>query len=214
MIKLQGKLSRKVSIAASGGVDSMAIVDFLRRNHNCSLVFFDHGTETSVEAKEFLQDYVSDKNKEYWATPTATTLSLEIGELSRKKEKGESWEEFWRNERYRYFRVYGEELITCHHLDDCVETWIWSSLHGTGKIVPYRNQNVVRPFRLNSKVEFVNWCRKHNVPWVEDSSNHDTRFMRNYIRKELVEKCLVVNPGLSTVIRKKVVKDGPENKST
>ena len=192
----------------------MAIVDFLRRNHNCSLVFFDHGTETSIEAKEFLQDYVSDKNKEYWATPTATTLSLEIGELSRKKEKSESWEEFWRNERYRYFRVYGEELITCHHLDDCVETWIWSSLHGEGKIIPYRNQNVIRPFRLNQKVEFVNWCRKHNTPWIEDSSNQDTRFMRNYIRKELVEKCLVVNPGLSTVIRKKVVKDGPENKST
>jgi len=207
VIKLQGKLNRKVSVGVSGGVDSMAVVDFLSRNHDCSLVFFDHGTETSAEAKEFLQDYVSDKNSRYWSTPTATTLDLHIGELSRKKEKSESWEEFWRNERYRYFRVYGEELITCHHLDDTMETWIWSSLHGEGKIIPYRNQNVIRPFRLNSKVEFINWCRRHNVPWIEDTSNHDTRFMRNYIRKELVEKCLVVNQGLSTVIRKKVVKE-------
>jgi tRNA(Ile)-lysidine synthase len=210
MIKLQGKLPRKVAIAASGGVDSMAVVDFLSRNHDCSLVFFDHGTETSAEAKEFLQDYVSDKNSLYWDTPTATTLDLHIGELSRKKEKSESWEEFWRNERYRYFRVFGEELITCHHLGDTTETWIWSSLHGEGKIIPYRNQNVIRPFRLNQKVEFVNWCRKHNVRWIEDSSNHDTRFMRNYIRKELLEKCLIVNPGLFKVIRKKVIQDGPE----
>jgi tRNA(Ile)-lysidine synthase len=210
VIQLQGKLDRHVNIACSGGVDSMAVVDFLSSNHNCTLVFFDHGTETSAEASEFLLDFVSDKNKQYWEHPIATNLTLQIGRLTRTKEKSESWEEFWRNERYRYFHQFSAELITCHHLDDCVETWIWSSLHGEGKIIPYRNKNVVRPFRLNSKVEFVNWCRKRNVPWIEDSSNHDTRFMRNFIRKELVEKCLVVNQGLSKVLRKKVIQDGPK----
>jgi tRNA(Ile)-lysidine synthase len=209
MIKLQGKLNRKVHVACSGGVDSMAIVDFLRSNHDCELVFFDHGTETSAEAKIFLQDFVYEKNNEYRSLPYATKLTLKIGEITRKKDSSESWEEYWRNQRYAYFHGFDDQIITGHHLDDCVETWIWGSLHGLGKIVPYRNRNVIRPFRLNRKVELVNWCRRKNVPWVEDSSNEDVGFMRNFIRKELIEKCLVVNPGLHTVIRKKVLDDEP-----
>ena len=207
MIHIQGDLQRDIYIACSGGVDSMAITDFLRRSHNCTLVFFDHGTETSSEAKEFIQDFVSDRNKEFWIKPNATSLSVLFGKITRKKEKGESWEEYWRNERYNYLQSLDRNIITCHHLDDCVETWIWSSLHGNGKIIPYRNRNVIRPFRSNRKAEFVNWCRRNSVSWIEDTSNEDTRFMRNFIRKELIDKCLVVNPGLHKVIRNKVLKD-------
>lgn len=207
MIKIQGSFQRDVSIACSGGVDSMAVVDFLRRNHNCRLFFFDHGTETSEEAKEFLFDYVSDKNREYWDRPIATKLELEVGSIKDKKDSSQSWEEYWRICRYKFFHSVSSDVITCHHLDDCVETWIWSSLHGEGKIIPYRNRNVIRPFRANKKSEFYNWCRTHNVPWVEDLSNGDTKFIRNFIRKELVDKCLIINPGLATVIRKKVLND-------
>jgi tRNA(Ile)-lysidine synthase len=209
MFHLQGKLNRSVCVGCSGGVDSMAVVDFLRRNHDCTLIFFDHGTETSAEAKEFLQDFTSDQNRRYWSKPVATQLTLEIGNITRTKTKSESWEEYWRNERYSYFHSFENKVITCHHLDDCVETWIWSSLHGEGKIIPYQNKNVIRPFRVNRKAEFVNWCRKNSVPWIEDTSNEDTSFMRNFIRKELIDKCLVVNPGLYKVIRKKVLEDEP-----
>jgi tRNA(Ile)-lysidine synthase len=207
LIQIQGKLHRDIYIACSGGVDSMAVVDFLRRNHNCTLLFFDHGTETSRDARSFLEDYVATKNSEFQPLPNATTLSIRIGEISNTKSKADSWEEYWRKERYRYFNSFNNDIVTCHHLDDCVETWIWSSMHGEGKIIPYQNQNVFRPFRLNRKKEFVNWCRSHSVPWIEDTTNEDTKFMRNYIRKELVNKCLVVNPGLHKVIRKKVMAD-------
>lgn len=209
MIQIQGKLNRNVHVACSGGVDSMGVVDFLRRNHNCTLMFFDHGTETSAEAKEFLLDYVDHKNREFWKTAPATKLRLKIGQISRPKQKSESWEEYWRKERYEWFHSSDEQIVTCHHLDDCVETWIFNSLHGEGRIIPYSNQNVIRPFRMNRKAEFVNWCRKHSVPWVEDTSNEDTRFMRNFIRKELIDKCLVVNPGMHKTIRKKVLEDEP-----
>jgi tRNA(Ile)-lysidine synthase len=209
MIKLQGKLDRNVNIACSGGVDSMAVTDFLRRNHNCALIFFDHGTEASAEAMEFLSDFVADRNNQLWDKPIATTLRFRVGKIQNQKQKSESWEEYWRNERYAYFHSIEQPVITCHHLDDCIETWVWSSLHGEGKIIPYQNQNVFRPFRSNKKQDFVNWCRKNNVPWVEDSSNEDTGFIRNFIRKELIDKCLVVNPGLHKVIRKKVLEDEP-----
>jgi tRNA(Ile)-lysidine synthase len=209
MINIQGKLNRSLLIACSGGVDSMAVVDFLRKNHNCTLLFFNHGTDVSRDAQEFLQEFVFEKNKEFSDLPRATKLELKIGTIQAEKTVSESWEEYWRNQRYNYFKSFDDQVLTCHHLGDCVETWIWSCMHGTGKIIPYANGNVIRPFRLNRKEEFVNWCRSHSVPWIEDTSNEDTKYMRNYIRKELLEKCLILNPGLYKVIRKKVLEDFP-----
>lgn len=171
----------------------MAVVDFLRRNHKVTAVFFDHGTETSQEAFEFLYERFF-----------ATDVVLLRGHITREREKDESMEEYWRNERYKYFHSFDCPIITCHHLDDCAETWIWSSLNGEGRIIPYSNQNVIRPFRLNRKSEFINWCRNKNVKWIEDSSNQDTKYIRNFIRSELMPKALVVNPGLHKVIAKKV----------
>lgn len=196
MIQIQGKLDREVYVACSGGVDSMAVVDFLRRNHNVTALFFDHGTQTSADALEFLQEYF-DK----------TEVVLQIGHITRERNKNESQEEYWRNERYKYFHSMTDPVITCHHLDDCAETWIWSCLNGQGKIIPYQNLNVIRPFRLNRKSVFVDWCRNKNVPWIEDSSNEDTKYMRNFIRSEIMPKALVVNPGLHKVISKKVKDD-------
>ena len=195
MIKIQGSLDREVFVATSGGVDSMSISSFLSRSHQVTMLFFDHGTSTSKDAKYFLRDFTDSSDK----------LTLKIGGIQREKLPEESQEEYWRNERYRWFHSFSVPIITGHHLDDCVETWIWSSLHGEGKIIPYSNKNVIRPFRLNRKEKFYNWCRRNHIPWLEDSSNSDTKYMRNYIRQELVEKCLMVNPGLHTVIRKKVL---------
>lgn len=198
MIQIQGALPREVYIACSGGVDSMAVVDFLRRSHRVHILFFDHGTETSTEAYQFLREHFA-----------FTDVVLHKGNISRERDKNESLEEYWRNERYKYFHSMVNPVITCHHLDDCAETWIWSSLHGEGKIIPYSNKNVIRPFRLNRKSQFVNWCRNKSVPWIEDMSNQDTKYMRNFIRNELMSKALVVNPGLHKVIRKKVLENEP-----
>jgi tRNA(Ile)-lysidine synthetase-like protein len=203
MIQIQGKLDREIYVACSGGVDSMAVVDFLMKNHTVNLMFFDHGTETSKEALDFL-------TSRYYPSIEHAGMKLFVGSVSRPRNKSESWEEYWRNQRYQWFHSYEHKIITCHHLDDCVETWIFNSLNGEGRIIPYSNWNVIRPFRLNRKSEFTNWCRNKNVPWVEDTSNEDIGYMRNFIRHEIVPKALVVNPGLHKVIRKKVLEDAPK----
>ena len=211
MINIQGKLDRKISVACSGGVDSMAVVDFLSRNHNIDLMFFDHGTETSADARQFLTEFVENRNRQFKRLPRATTMTLTVGEIQRQKNKRESQEEYWRNQRYEFFHGFEDrQIITCHHLDDCVETWIFSSFHGEGKIIPYSNMNVIRPFRMNRKTEFVNWCRRNSVPWIEDESNEDVKYMRNFIRHELMPKVLVINPGIHRVVSRKVAEDEPK----
>ena len=193
MIKLQSKLPREVYLACSGGVDSMAVLDFLQNNHTVTVVYFDHGTQHSTEAGVFISDYCSNAG-----------LGLMYGRITRDRERDESQEEYWRNERYKFFRTISADIIACHHLDDCVETWVWSSLNGTGKIVPYRNNNVIRPFRLTRKRDFELWADLKNVPYVEDDSNADTCYTRNYIRHEMMPHVLRVNPGIHKTIAKKV----------
>ncbi len=203
MIRLQGKLPRDVYVACSGGVDSMAAVDFLGRNHNVTICFFNHGTDTSDEAHEFISWYCH-----------KTSTPLMLGVLNTERPKETSPEEFWRTERYKFLHSINAPIVTAHHLDDCVETWVWSSMHGTGKIIPFANKNVTRPFRLNRKRELQLWADLKNVPYVEDDSNTDTCYTRNYIRHEMMPHVLKVNPGIYKNIAKKVRKDEGQEQST
>lgn len=197
MIKIQGKIPRDIIVACSGGLDSMAVVDFLRRSHNVTAFYFDHGTEHGHEASEFLSGYYAGTDVSF------LSRKIKLGE----KPKDLSQEEYWRNERYAWFDCLSKDgqVISCHHLDDCVETWIWSSMHGNPTTIPYCRANVIRPFRLNRKREFALWCNINNVPWIEDNSNKDVRYTRNYIRHEMMPHVLRVNPGIHKMLKKKMI---------
>jgi tRNA(Ile)-lysidine synthase len=194
MIKLLVPLPKKVTIACSGGVDSMAVVDFLRRKHDVTIAHFNHGTKHGNEAMKFVATYCSENN-----------IPMMFGSCRSEKLKEESQEEYWRRERYDFFKDCGP-IITCHHLDDCVETYVWSSMHGTAKVIPMIRNNVLRPFLTTRKRVFENWCRIYAVPFIEDESNYDTKYMRNYIRNEMMPHVLRVNPGIHKLVKKIVEK--------
>ena len=175
----------------------MAVVDFLKNNHDVTVCYFDHNTAHSQQARRFVAQYCTDND-----------LPIIMGTIGyAQKAPGQSAEEFWRKERYKFLHSINAQVITAHHLDDCVETWVWSSMHGEGKIVPYANKNVVRPFRMTRKRDLELWADLKNVPHVEDDSNADLCYTRNYIRHEMMPHVLKVNPGIHKVIAKKVKED-------
>jgi tRNA(Ile)-lysidine synthase len=200
MIKLQGKVPRKVYVACSGGVDSMAALDFLKRKHDVFVLHFNHGTDYGFKALEFVSNYCADNDIGFLTNVTGQ---------EREKQARESQEEYWRSIRYDWLeRCTERQIVTAHHLDDCVETWVWSSMHGTGKIIPYsRNERVLRPFRSTRKRDLELWANLNNVPYIEDDSNKDTCYTRNYIRHEMMPNVLRVNPGIHKTIAKKVKED-------
>jgi tRNA(Ile)-lysidine synthase len=191
VIKLLAKIPQNVEVACSGGVDSMAVCDFLEQMRiGYRPIFFNHDTATSNKAETFLRDKFRD--------------GLLVGRIKEKKSKHQSWEEYWRIQRNQYFKSRNSIIVTGHHLDDAVETWIWSALHGQPKIPLYYNGLVYRPFLLNRKAELINWAKNHDVKWIEDESNKDTKFQRNYIRKELIPHALKINPGIHKVVARKI----------
>lgn len=191
MMKLLFPLPKELTVALSGGVDSVAVVDFLSRKHDVSCAFFHHGTENSERALMFVSEFCSQRR-----------LPLFLGFINQDKDKKLSTEEHWRNERYRFLESLDVTMVTAHNLDDCVETYLYGSLHGQPKVIPHKRNNIVRPFLTTPKAEFLSWCKRKEVAWCEDTSNQDVKYMRNYIRHEIVPHALKVNPGLPTVVRK------------
>lgn len=194
MLKILYPLPKHITVAFSGGVDSCAVVDFLSRKHEVTCAFFHHGTEDSERANKFVAHFCTERN-----------LPLLWGRCRSEKSKEESKEEYWRRERYDFLSELGP-VITCHHLDDCVETYVMSSLHGTAKVIPLTRNNVIRPFLTTPKSEFTSWCERHDVEWCEDLSNDNTDFTRNYVRKYLLPHAYHVNPGLRTTVKKIIEK--------
>ena len=193
MIRFLEEIPSKCTVAFSGGIDSVAVVDFLLNGRKkVDLAFFHHGTETSALAFNFVTKFATERG-----------LLLKVGRLLRDRLKEESLEEFWRNERHRFFATIDSPVITAHHLDDAIETWIFTSIHGESRLIPHASGNVVHPFLITPKKEFISWCKRKNLKWIEDESNCDMRFMRNLIRHKIVPEALKVNPGLHKVIKKK-----------
>lgn len=192
MIRLLGAIPDRVYLACSGGTDSMVALDFLLNGRkDVHVLYFNHGTAHGADAENFVR-----------ARCKVLGLCVSVGNISRERQSGESKEEFWRNQRYDFFRKFDGPIVTSHHLDDCVETWIFTSLHGKPKTIPYRNGNVIRPFLLTKKSSLNLWRERRSVEVLEDPSNYDVSYMRNHIRHNIVPPALVVNPGLHKVVSK------------
>lgn len=195
MIKLLGKIPQKVTVACSGGPDSMAVLDFcLRGNRNVEVAFYNHGDEHSDEAQNFLEEYCKNIG-----------VKIRTEKLLESKPNRMSWEAWWRHNRYNFLDKIEGTILTGHNLDDAVETWVFGSLHGQPKLIPYRRGTVIRPFLLTKKSELVQWCDKHGVGYLNDPMNRCNNFARSIIRHEMSPLIHKINPGISTVIYKKLI---------
>ena len=196
MIRIIGKIPSRVTVACSGGVDSMAVVNFLiKGRRKVEVAYFNHDTYHSAEAEKFVRQYCAKNN-----------IILTVGRVKGTKGR-RSIEEFWRDERYNFLESLSSNfIITAHHLDDVVETWLMSSFHGNPKMIPYnRNNKIFRPFLMTEKKAFERHAENYCVEYIKDPSNNNTKYMRNHIRHEIMPLVLKVNPGIRKTIRKKLI---------
>jgi len=194
MIRLLGKAREINNIAVSGGIDSMASIHFLRNGkHQPTILHFHHGTKHSEKAHQFVIDYCK-----------SNSIKFKLGFIQGQKPKELSWEEWWRNERYKFFHSFVGNVATCHHLNDVAETWLMGAIHGRTKLIPFRNRNVIRPFLLTPQSVLREWAEKYQLCWSQDHSNFDMRYDRNRIRLMIMPAVEKINPGFLKVIYKKV----------
>ena len=196
MIKMLGNIPERLGVAVSGGVDSMVLLDFLiKGGRDVTIFHYHHGDNDDTKAFDFVTD-VAD----------SLQVPMVHSHLSEPIPQNRSTEEFWRESRYKFLdgTTYDAPICLGHHLDDVVETWLFSSFHGTPKIIPYNRKNCIRPMLMVKKQEILDWAKRNSVPYIDDPSNTNVGFMRNKIRHDIVPNVLEVNPGIHKVLAKKV----------
>lgn len=180
-------------VACSGGIDSMTLLCFLlEANYKPTILHFDHDTVHGQVARNFVTEFCSDRN-----------LITKVNKIQGHKPNGVSTEEWWRTERYKFFNQFEGPIATAHHLDDALETYLFTTVrHGKSELIPIKRDQFVRPLLTTTKNEIINWADRYNVPHVHDESNYDVKYPRNRIRHNIMPEILQVNPGFHKVIKK------------
>lgn len=178
-------IPNELYLACSGGVDSMVALHFLQRaGRDVRCLYFNHGTEHGDISESFLFKLLGPQ--------------LTVGHIDGVVPKGRSREDFWRERRYQFLDQFVDRpVITCHHLDDQIETLIQGFVHGVvGKTISYQRGNYLRPFLRVAKSIILDYACRHSVQFLQDPSNSDVGYTRNRIRHNIVPELLKVNPGL------------------
>lgn len=198
----------RVLVALSGGVDSVVLATLmLRSGYTFSVAHcnFHLRGEESNRDERFVRSW-AEKNK----------IKLFVSEFDTyeyMQQKGISLEMAARELRYSMFKnlmtSQGFSLLaTAHHADDSAETFFINLLRGTGiaglhGILP-KHDNIVRPLLFATRKDIFDFAKANNIPFVEDSTNEETQFLRNKIRHRLFPLLKDLCPNFDTVIKKDI----------
>ena len=131
------------------------------------------------------------------AVCSALALPCQILRVNAKPQSGESPEAAARGARYQAITALieaGDVLLTAHHQDDQAETLLLQLLRGAGPHglaampahAPFGAGWLARPLLDVTAVELASYTEQHQLSWIEDPSNFDTGFERNYLRHEVM----------------------------
>lgn len=92
-------------------------------------------------------------------------------------------------------------VLLAHHADDQAETVLHNLLRGTGvrgaAAMPESRGRVLRPLLGLGRAVLLEYARTHDLAWIEDESNADLRYTRNFLRREIMPAIASRFPGVS-----------------
>ncbi|HCS87812.1 MAG TPA: tRNA lysidine(34) synthetase TilS, partial [Bacteroidales bacterium] len=178
-----------VLTAVSGGADPVALLDILLRlGYQCMVAhcnFHLRGAESDRD-EQFVRNLCKSRNIPLYVNHFSTEQIA--------KEHGISVEMAARDLRYAWFEecrkmFHCQAIAVAHHQNDQAETILLNIKRGTGirglaGMAP-RNGLIVRPLLCVQRQDILAYLSLQKQSYVEDSTNADTRFRRNAIRKQL-----------------------------
>lgn len=183
---------RHLTLALSGGADSVALLDILaqlRSNLPFSLSAIHVNHQISPNAVD-------------WAVFCAQmcagyNIPFQVVKVDLKRRPGESLEALARDARYRVFAEQSADFVVlAQHLDDQAETLLLQLLRGAGAKglsamgeVQARGEGrgaMVRPLLDISRRTILDYAAMRGLRWVEDESNADIAYDRNYLRHRVM----------------------------
>ncbi|TKB44144.1 tRNA lysidine(34) synthetase TilS [Thalassotalea mangrovi] len=188
-------VQKNLLVAYSGGLDSQVLLHALaslkQQGHiatDICAVHINHGLSRNADHwQSFTRQQCEMLDVDYRA------IRVDVNNVS-----GGGIEEKARNARYQALaeiRTAQDIILTAHHQDDQAETFLLALKRGAGVLglaamQPLRQNSAVgllgRPLLDVSRAQLQHYAEQRQLTWVEDESNQDTRFDRNFLRQQVL----------------------------
>ena len=177
-------------LAISGGLDSMVLANlFLINNLNFSIAHcnFQLRGKESDDDELFINKWCSEKDIKLYNKKFSTEDYCKNNKLTIQMGAREL--------RYEWFRELIDKekhdfIVTAHHIDDQLETFIINSIRGTGIDglvgIPDKINKIIRPLLMSSKDQIIEYSKVNKINYREDSSNDKEDYLRNKIRHSVI----------------------------
>ena len=192
---------KRVAVSVSGGSDSMCLLSlfFKCREHLASLevLIFDHKIreQSSIEAR-FVVEFckVHDVPYTIYEYPENDTLLGTGTELKAREWRNGVFEQVLNITSDKVSNSKMSQRVDCvalgHHMDDQIETVLYRIFRGTGIKglggMSITNGGLYRPLLNTSKLEINEYISKNSIPHIQDLSNFDNKYDRNFIRNVII----------------------------
>ena len=187
-----------IGVGFSGGSDSMALLHFLASNQQkydieVVAIHIDHGIRENsyVDA-----DFAKEKAKEFGVR----FYKFRVDAPKIAKEKNISIESAARDARYGVFKTLlrkglVDKIALAHHMQDQAETILMHIFRGSGVsgakgMEPIRDNVYIRPMLSTTKQEILQYIEDNNLDYVNDETNSDSTYNRNFIRNVIMKNVL------------------------
>jgi len=174
-------------VAYSGGLDSHVLLHLLSASQlPCRAIYIDHGLQAESQS---WSDHCA-------AVCQQMKLPFKSISVNAAADKGESPEASARAARYdalaKEMRV-SDVLLTAQHLQDQSETLLLQMLRTSGPaglaampaVKVFANGLHIRPLLMTGRTELEAYAHQHQLEWIEDPSNKDQRYDRNFFRQSI-----------------------------
>jgi tRNA(Ile)-lysidine synthase len=182
------KKIKSMTVALSGGVDSVVLLHLLHQLQK---------TQTFTLKARHVHHGLS-KNADKWVTfceklcrKLSIPLDINYVKLPQKKSLGIEGEA----RRLRYEKLLQSKtdlVVLAHHEDDQAETFLLQLMRGAGvkglsSMAHFDDtRRLWRPLLNTSRIDIESYAKKHKLKWIEDESNQDIDFDRNFIRSKVL----------------------------
>ena len=187
-----------IGVGCSGGSDSMALLHYLATNQEkfdieVVTIHVDH----AIRENSYMDaDFVREKAKELGVR----FYKFRVDAPRIAHEKGISLETAARQARYGVFKSLIQKgvidkIALAHHMSDQAETILMHIFRGSGiagakGMSPISDKVYVRPFLTTSKEDIYRYLDENHLDYVEDSTNDDTSYNRNFVRNVIMKEIL------------------------
>ncbi len=197
----KNKLFRRgevIGVGCSGGSDSIALLHYLATNQDkfdieVVAIHVDHEIrENSLMDADFVREKAKELGVRFYK------FRVDAPKIAR--EKGVSLETAARQARYGVFKSLlqkglVDKIALAHHTSDQAETILMHIFRGSGiagakGMSPISDNVYVRPFLNTSKEEIYQYLNENQLDFVEDYTNDDTSFNRNFVRNVIMKNIL------------------------